>query len=98
MDLKTCTVEDLELIKGIGPKTARCFLIHSRPNQQLAGLDIHALRYLADQGYQVPKTTPTGKKYKEIEGWFIKEANKAGKDVATFDLEIWNKYRNKDKK
>lgn len=95
IDLKTCTVDDLESIMGIGPKTARCFLIHSRPNQRLAGLDVHILRFLSDRGYKVPKSTPVGKKYKEIEQWFIKEADRENKDIATFDLEIWNKYRSK---
>lgn len=95
-DLRKCSVDDLESIKGIGPKTARCFLIHSRPNQKLAGLDVHILRFLKDKGYDVPKTTPTGKKYKKVERWFVQEAEKAGKDVATFDLEIWNEYRTKN--
>lgn len=96
--LKECTVDDLESIKGIGPKTARCFLIHSRPNQRLAGLDTHILRFLKDRGYKVPKSTPTGKKYKEVEQWFLKEADKSGKDISTFDLEIWNEYRKKDRR
>lgn len=96
LDLRNCSVDDLEAIKGIGPKTARCFLIHSRPNQKLAGLDRHVLDYLRDRGYKgIPKSTPTGNRYKMIEQLFIKEAEAAGKDIATFDLEIWNKYRGK---
>lgn len=95
INLKTCTVDDLESISGIGPKTARCFLIHSRPNQKLAGLDVHILRFLADKGYDVPKNTPSGKRYKKIEQFFIKEAELSGKSVADFDLEIWKEYRKK---
>jgi len=94
INLRTCSVDELENIPGIGPKTARCFLIHSRPNQRLAGLDVHILRFLKDNGYDVPKSTPTGKKYKQIEQWFLDEADKAEKPIAEFDLEIWNKYRN----
>lgn len=93
LDLHTCTVEDLETIPGIGPKTARCFLIHSRPNQQYAGLDTHILKFLADKGYKVPSSTPTGRKYRELETVFLELAAKAGKAVADFDLEIWNRYR-----
>ncbi len=37
LNLKTCTAEDLELIYGIGMKTSRCFLIHSRKNTQYVG-------------------------------------------------------------
>lgn len=95
LNLKNCSVADLESIPGIGPKTARCFLIHSRPNQKLAGLDVHILRFLKDKGYNVPKSTPTGKRYAEIEQYFIREAEKANMKIADFDLKIWNKYRNK---
>ena len=95
INLKTCTVDDLEDIYGIGPKTARCFLIHSRPNQRLAGLDTHVLKYLREQGIDAPTSTPTGKKYRELELQFLALADKAGKSVADFDLEIWLSYRKK---
>lgn len=95
LDLKTCTVDDLENIYGIGPKTARCFLIHSRANQRLAGLDTHVLKYLREEGVEAPVSTPTGKKYRELEKEFLKLADKAGKSVADFDLEIWLSYRKK---
>lgn len=93
INLRTCGVDDLENINGIGPKTARCFLIHSRPNQKLAGLDRHILSWLSDLGYKVPKSTPVGKQYKQIEQWFLNEVDKSGKTVSQLDLEIWNKYR-----
>jgi thermostable 8-oxoguanine DNA glycosylase len=95
LNLNECSVEDLELIKGIGPKTARCFLIHSRPDQPYAGLDTHILRFLRDKGYDAPKSTPTGKKYRELEKIFIRLAKRANKSVADYDLFIWNKYRKK---
>jgi hypothetical protein len=95
MDLKKCTVEDLESVPGIGPKTARCFLIHSRPNQQYAGLDTHVLKFLRDKGHEVPKSTPTGKKYRDLETVFLKYVAESGMTVADFDLMIWNDYRNR---
>lgn len=95
LNLKTCSVEDLESIYGIGPKTARCFVIHSRPNQMYAGLDRHILSYLRDQGYPVPKSTPIGKKYRQIEKIFLDLVKKSGKTVSEMDLMIWNQYRDK---
>lgn len=97
LDLKKCTLEELENVKGIGPKTARCFLIHTRKNQQYAGLDTHILAFLRDKGIDAPKSTPTGKKYKELEKIFLSFVKKSGKTVAEFDLMIWNKYRKKEK-
>ncbi len=95
MDLKKCSVEDLESINGIGPKTARCFLIHSRKDQQYAGLDTHVLKFLRDKGHEVPKATPTGKKYRDLELIFLRYVAESGMTVADFDLMIWNSYRNK---
>lgn len=93
LDLKTCSVQDLESIHGIGPKTARCFLIHSRENQMFAGLDRHALKFLKDKGHDVPKATPTGKKYLELEKIFLDYVKESGKTVSDFDLSIWLEYR-----
>lgn len=98
LNLKNCTVEELESIPGIGPKTARCFLIHSRENQNYAGLDTHVLKFLRDKGHTVPKSTPTGKKYRELEQIFLGYVKESGKSVADFDLLIWNDYRTRTRK
>lgn len=92
IDLFNCSVFDLEKVPGIGPKTSRCFLIHSRKHTRHAGLDTHCLKYLRDKGYNVPKSTPSGRKYLEIENIFLDLADKSGKTLAEFDLEIWKKY------
>lgn len=92
INLQTCSVSDLERIPGIGPKTARCFLLHSRPDVRHAGLDTHCLRYMRDHGVDVPKSTPTGKKYLELERIFLDMADRSGKSLAEFDLEIWREY------
>jgi thermostable 8-oxoguanine DNA glycosylase len=97
LDLRKCSVEDLEKIYGIGPKTARMFVLHNRKDVDLAVLDVHILRYLNDVGYEVPTTTPTKNKYKVIEKIFLDLASKAGKSAADFDLELWRLYREKRK-
>lgn len=95
LDLANCSLDDLESVWGLGPKSVRCFLIHTRKNQQLAGLDRHVLRHLSDLGYKVPKSTPNKKQYLEIEKIFIELAKSMGKTISELDLEIWTKYRRK---
>lgn len=92
LDLASCSVSDLERIPGIGPKTARCFLMHSRRGVRHAGLDTHCLKYLKERGFEVPKSTPTGRRYLELESVFLRLADESGKSVAEFDLEIWRRY------
>lgn len=93
IDLKTCTVDDLEKIHGIGPKTARCFLIHTRENVRHAGLDTHILKFMRAVGLtQAPTSTPSGKQYKFWEEQFLKLVPE-GVTVAEYDLAIWNAYR-----
>lgn len=92
LDLHTCTVEQLEAIHGVGPKTARMFLMHSRPDQRYAALDTHILKHLGTYGYTVPKSTPTGAKYRELEEAFLKLADDAGMSPSEYDLMIWKKY------
>lgn len=93
LNLKTCSVSDLEQIKGIGRKTSRCFVMHSRANARCAGLDTHILHFLADQGYVVPKATPSSQKeYLRLENAFLKLADKSGLSPADYDLHIWKVY------
>lgn len=92
LDLRSCSVYDLESVPGIGPKTARCFLMHSRRGVRHAGLDTHVLKYMRDLGIEVPKSTPTGRRYAHLEGVFLELADKSGMGVAEFDLDIWRRY------
>ena len=94
IDLKECTIEDLEDIKGIGPKTARFIILFSREGENCAVLDVHILRWLKGLGFNVPHDTPSSsKKYREIEKIFINEYKKhvSSKEIslASFDYMIW---------
>lgn len=91
MNLKTCSVEDLESIYGIGPKTARFFILHSQKGAKVACLDTHILTWMRDQGYDAPRSTPpAGRQYRELEECFLKIAEEKGKTPADLDLEIWS--------
>jgi thermostable 8-oxoguanine DNA glycosylase len=90
LDLEYCTVEQLEAIPGIGQKTSRFFVTHSRPNQNYAILDTHILAWMKSIGHQnIPKSTPQGKRYQEIEQLFLQEAKKRDMTPADLDLQIW---------
>lgn len=93
LNLRTCTVEDLEAVPGIGPKTARYFLIHTRRDAEVAALDTHVLRFMREElGVETPKTTPSGKRYAELERGFLDHVQKTGRPVAEVDLDIWKRY------
>lgn len=93
LDLRNCSIERLEQIRGCGPKTARMFLMMSRPNQRVAALDTHVLKHLRANGIDAPKATPpAGKRYRELEKEFIKLADKSGQSVAEYDLSVWKTY------
>lgn len=94
INLRTCSYEDLEKIKGIGRKTSRCFLLHTRENAQVCGADTHVLKFLrVIFGDSIPTSTPGSyKKYKEIEQLFLQVCKTMGKKPAVLDLKIWNAY------
>lgn len=89
--LTDITISELEKIKGIGPKTARFFVLHSRPNQQIAVLDTHILKWLQERAFvPVPKKTPSSKNtYLMWENVFLYHARELGMTPAELDLKIW---------
>ena len=93
LDLRTCTLEDLLSIYGVGPKTARFFLLHSREDCQHAVLDTHILKWMKDHGIDnAPDTTPQNKKtYIEYENMFylLVQHYFPGLSLAQADLLIW---------
>lgn len=96
INLKACTVKDLEAFKGIGEKTSRFFLLHSRRDQRIACLDTHVRKWLQHLGYEgVPNQAPSGKKYLVWEQVFLSIADHYGMKPADLDLEVWTAYTDK---
>ncbi len=93
LDLRLCSPQDLEKIKGIGPKTSRFFILWTRPNARYAALDTHILKWMRYLGYNAPLTTPTGKKYAELELAFLAEADERKIKPAKLDYAIWEYCR-----
>ena len=95
LDLRKCSVADLEGCYGIGPKTARFFVMHSRREAPpMAALDTHILKFLREEGVErVPKETPSaGPNYDRLEQEFLRRVP-MGMSPADFDLEVWKRYR-----
>lgn len=96
LNLRTCSAEDLEKIYGIGMKTSRCFILHSRRDAQYAGLDTHMLKFLRSMGISAPVSTPNSKKqYLTLEKYVLYFAKLSGMSPSDFDLMVWNSYANK---
>lgn len=97
LDLKNATPEELEKFPGIGPKTSRFFILHSRRNAQVACLDVHILRWMRKTRRlkNIPLQTPQSRsRYKALEKRFLRLVPE-DKTVAAFDLELWNLYSRK---
>jgi thermostable 8-oxoguanine DNA glycosylase len=93
LDPYTCSLEELEDIPGIGPKTARCFLLHSRPGARVAGLDTHVLKWLRAWGNDVPLSTPQSRRaYLRIEEMFLQKCDEFGMEPSDLDLRVWMHY------
>lgn len=92
LQLERETLDSLMAVYGVGPKTARMFLLHSRKHQHLAVLDTHILKFMRKKGIRTPQTTPTGRRYLQLESKFLRLAAKAGMTPAKYDLAIWRQY------
>lgn len=87
---RTCTLDELEAVPGIGPKTARFFLLYTRPGQRVAALDIHILRFLRRIGVDAPDNTPQNPKtYRRLEKAFLDAADGLEMTPAELDDVLW---------
>lgn len=98
INLKECTTEELEKIPGVGLKTSRFFILHSRNTTSIAVLDVHILKFLKSLGHDVPKTTPNKKKYYFLEQKFLDYCRNENIHPAEADLDIWKSYARKQNK
>jgi thermostable 8-oxoguanine DNA glycosylase len=97
LDLVNDSLERLLKVYGVGNKTARFFLLHTRENQNIAVLDVHILNWLRkvsgdDSAIEIPLSTPQDeKKYKQIESLFFyyKTIYFPNVSTAQADLLIW---------
>ena len=94
LDLRTCTRDDLMDVYGVGPKTARFFLLHSREFCDEVVLDTHILNWMRVRCdiKDAPKNTPqVAEKYARYAGLckYLMETHYPGLTLAQADLMIW---------
>lgn len=76
---------------GVGPKTSRYFILHSRADARCAALDTHILKWLTLQGvgHDFKNTPPMGQEYLRLENEFLERADKLKISAADLDLKVW---------
>jgi hypothetical protein len=107
-DLATCTWEELTLFPGIGIKTAKFFVLHSRPREMHGILDTHVLAWMREHwaeagrsGLSVPRHSPQDPRvyrFWETVYFGMVSARHHGRassqvDWARFDLDLWKERR-----
>jgi len=94
LDLKTATLDEFLEVFGVGPKTARFFILHTRKDAECAVLDTHILKWMrtiVHESIDVPRSTPPVKEYEKWERMAIKlmQVWFKGISLAEADLMIW---------
>jgi len=96
LNLRECSIDDLTACAGIGPKTARFFLVHSREGyEEEAVLDVHILRYLRENGVDAPKQTPQNmEEYNRLADCWKSVSSRLMPNMsnAERDLTVWRMY------
>ena len=95
LNLRECTHRMLEEIYGVGPKTARFFILHSRRDALVAVLDTHILRWLREvHGLDgIPLQTPQDRAHYhrvEIVALRMMRLDFPGVPLAEADMMIWS--------
>lgn len=92
--LRTAGIQELQEIPGVGLKTARFFIVHSRAGAEHAVIDTHMLKFLRDSGEpDVPSgNSPPAAAYLRLEKAVLVHAAQRGMTPADFDLVVWRWY------
>jgi hypothetical protein len=108
-DLGAATWEQLVQFPGIGIKTAKFFILHSRPRQMHGVLDTHVLAWMRDhwsphgpRGLAVPRHSPQDPKayrfWETVYFGMVSDRHHNGGGAAAinwakFDLDLWRERR-----
>jgi hypothetical protein len=108
IDLGTCSWEELTSFPGIGLKTSKFFLLHSRAGQMHGVLDTHVLGWMRDHWalagigrVEVPRHSPQDPRayrfWETVYFGMVSARHHVSKrpsiDWARFDLDLWKERR-----
>jgi hypothetical protein len=109
IDLRSCTWRELTQFPGIGIKTAKFFILHSRPAEMHGVLDTHVLSWMGEhweragrRGTGVPRHSPQDPVHyafwETVYFGMVSARHHAPSgaravDWAHFDLELWKERR-----
>ena len=109
VELGSCTWERLTVFPGIGIKTAKFFVLHSRPDEMHGVLDTHVLSWMREhwsaggpRGLSVPRHSPqdlaTYRFWETVYFGMVSARHHGGTrpsaiDWARFDLDLWKERR-----
>jgi hypothetical protein len=98
LDLRACSVEQLETIKWVGARTCRFFILHTRPGARVAIIDDHVLKHLRERGVPDVTVAPPGKgkHYARLEEAFLKLADEEGVSPVEYEMLVRRRYAEKD--
>ena len=97
INVSTCTLDELESLKGVGKKSSRFFMLYNRSDiQEVAVLDTHILKFLDKNGIEVPKQTPPPKVYDKLEKEYLFLAHKIEPRMTLADLDFLLWYNAKE--
>jgi hypothetical protein len=107
-DLGASTWEELTAFPGIGIKTAKFFILHSRPREMHGVLDTHVLSWMGEHwtgggrnGLSVPRHSPQDPRlyrfWETVYFGMVSARHHGGAHVhvdwARFDLDLWKERR-----
>lgn len=92
LSLRTCSEDDLAGLHGCNFKTAKFFLVYSRPGMRAAVLDTHVLRFFREIGVDAPAVSPQKRaEYERFERYFQALADFMGLSCAELDEALWRR-------
>lgn len=92
VDLLTCTLDDLLACRGVGHKTARYFLLYTRPEARYAVLDTHVLRWMREHlGVTEAQGNLSAVKYARLERLVLAYCEVSGVEPRELDTLVWKR-------